>query len=156
MHQRRLTPEARVYAIGELARRAGVDAADFQEWSVEIRQRETRVRLGRNSTKEIVFPFNEVDIFACSRFSWPFENDRINELLPNFVVPHVRPLQAVGQPLFALAGDVAPFAVDFCASAGMVANSARNAPKSKPRYRSNWVAVSTSSDSGFRSPAATT
>lgn len=51
----RITPEARRYALKELARRAGVARGFFQTWKIEIRRESTIVQIGNNSSARIIF-----------------------------------------------------------------------------------------------------
>ena len=50
------TPEARVYAVKELARRAGVSRDFFREWRIEVRQDHTVVSFGSDSSAKVYFP----------------------------------------------------------------------------------------------------
>jgi hypothetical protein len=52
----KVTPEARRYAVKELARRAGVPRDFFREWRIEVGRDQTTVFLGSETNHKILFP----------------------------------------------------------------------------------------------------
>src|SRR6202044_2362093 len=60
--QVRITPQARCYAIFELARRAGISAEFQRQWTIRVDAKETTVQLASTGEKTIVFPHASPDL----------------------------------------------------------------------------------------------
>ena len=103
----RITPQARHYAIAELARRAGVPANFFQTWKISITTDSTIIEIANGTRKQILFPHVpeasmrklEEGHLPCSRASWM--NDRAPNAgrIPELIVPFVS-CDRRHQPLF--------------------------------------------------------
>jgi len=91
-----LTYEGRLYAIRELARRAGVQESMFRSWRIECGSKWTTVYVEYGSDKCVRFasapstdgmpPSNlRLEVVHCE---WTYPpNDRLRDLIPDFVVP---------------------------------------------------------------------
>lgn len=105
-----ISPEARRYAVKELARRAGVTAELFQSWRIEPGEEVTTVFIQPGTDKRIRFrharSFQHTRpsrSFHTARASWWQRPDEsVRSLIPDFLVPfsedatHRRPLFAPG------------------------------------------------------------
>jgi len=90
------TREARIYAIREIARRAGVSGELFKSWRIETDPSATTVYVSADRQRKIRFPFRplcdlgELPSFANSvlRATWTFDPPEIlRKSTPDFVVP---------------------------------------------------------------------
>jgi hypothetical protein len=92
----RITPQARRYAIEELARRAGVPASFYRAWKVTTEQSRTVVNIANGRSVQITFPHASAEVLRdlaqgrihTSRACWmktPAEH--LARLIPDFVVP---------------------------------------------------------------------
>jgi hypothetical protein len=109
-----LSQEARYYALGQLARRAGVTPEFFRSWRVESRGDETIVHLEESPAKQIRFVNTPK---ACwrgltagrhytARASWMFPPaEGVEHLIPDFVVPFCYEKLAAPRPLFSPIGE---------------------------------------------------
>jgi hypothetical protein len=105
-----LTREARLYAIGEIFRRAGVSTPWSKTWRIEINDLSATVYLDSNGKKRIVFPVQSApngphSILSgkTSRAGWAYPpSANLRDSIPDFVVPFVGTRQASGtSPVFA-------------------------------------------------------
>jgi hypothetical protein len=106
-----LTPEARRYAIGEIARRAGVSNAWSKSWRIEFSDQSTTIRLDSSAKKSIVFPVqpatqplsHSILSGVTSRAAWAYPpGANLLDSVPDFVVPFVGCNQTGGiSPVFA-------------------------------------------------------
>jgi hypothetical protein len=106
-----LTPEARRYAIGEIARRAGVSNAWSKTWRIEIGDQSTTIRLDSDGKKSIEFPVHpapdgmphSILSGVTSRAAWAYPpGANVQDSVPDFVVPFVGRDQTGGiSPVFA-------------------------------------------------------
>ena len=109
-----------MYAIRELARRAGVSAEFFSSWQCGEEDSCTFIRLGPDRSKEIRFPTSpaagrtrpQLDRQVV-RAAWPFPPERnLLDLVPDFVIPFVSSPQEQ-LPIFSTASlDRIDFAFD--------------------------------------------
>ncbi len=92
----RISPQARRYALWELARRAGVPKEIFQTWEIRHEMNGTVIEAFPKIGKQIVFPNATGDLLrdiAANRAStirrgWMYEPDRdVKSLVPDFIVP---------------------------------------------------------------------
>lgn len=105
--RRGLSPEARKYAVKELARRAGVSHDIFHSWEVEVRSDCTVLTIVPDGSKTIAFPHAPDDVLsdiATGRFpiaeaGWP-EQPRDALLKQNLVLPFLKPNGDAALPLF--------------------------------------------------------
>jgi hypothetical protein len=89
------TPAARVYALGELAKRAGVSPDFFRTWTVEVTSECTRISFPSRPGKTIVFRHAPADWWArmnapvpVARARWMFAPAQaLAAAIPNFFVP---------------------------------------------------------------------
>lgn len=106
-----VTREARLYALKELARRAGVSAEFFNSWKIDVRDNETTIYIEPGTAKLIRFrnaPPNfwrdlVVANFHTVRASWshpPLES--VRNLVPDFVIPFSPEKQDGKWPLFSV------------------------------------------------------
>jgi hypothetical protein len=106
------TPEARIYAVKELARRAGVSRDFFRNWRIEVRQDHTLVSLGPDSNGKVYFPHTtelQLQQFASNgipvgRAAWfcPPEDTRTP---PDLFVPFCDLSSDAFQPLYTQVGE---------------------------------------------------
>jgi hypothetical protein len=91
-----ITPEARQYAIHEIAKRAGVSEELYKRWRFEIGHRTTTIYVEVFGKKKIVFPTQSVsDELAASivrgqtsRATWAYPPAaKLRNSIPEFVVP---------------------------------------------------------------------
>jgi len=91
-----ISPQARVYGLKELARRAGVTAEFFRTWKIEVGAEETTVHVHPDTGKKVRFKhlgregWSELKtrIFHTTKASWMCPPpDHLKELVPDFVVP---------------------------------------------------------------------
>jgi hypothetical protein len=101
------TPEARRYALKELARRAGVTAEQFRDWRIEVGDDLTTVFPVPGSACAIRFPnlpgpltpgLRERRSMQATWLSEPPPG--LRDLVPHFVIPFVTQSGAQGRPLF--------------------------------------------------------
>lgn len=94
----KLTREARIYGVREIARRAGVSDDLISGWRIEITDRSTLVSLDPNGKKKICFPFDmgnqglsSADIKSKpARATWAYPPPtELARLTPDFVIPFV-------------------------------------------------------------------
>jgi hypothetical protein len=92
----RITPQARYYAIEELARRAGVPASFYRTWKITSERHRTVVQIANGRDVQITFPHASAELLRdlaqgrihTTRACWmrqPSEN--LNSLIPEFLVP---------------------------------------------------------------------
>jgi len=104
---RRITREARLYALRELARRAGVSREFFLTWKIEVAEERTLVRLDAGGCRHICFahapdkPYSRIATqeLPVGRAGWlrpPFGNSPPEDLL----IPFSRGDTTPGMPLF--------------------------------------------------------
>jgi hypothetical protein len=111
--QVRITPQARCYAIAELARRAGV-APEFQrQWKIRVDAKETIVTLDSSGDKTIVFPHASPDLLRelsagrirTVRRRWMYTPKNATTLnIPDFLVPFARDTDNFPRTLFVSRG----------------------------------------------------
>jgi hypothetical protein len=100
----RISHGARLYALWELSRRAGVTFDWFDRWKITLGPDVLVIRLGQDSPGEIRFPF----FFRAERTprkivhkEWSREvPNEIREQVPNFLVPFCHRESIPRQPLF--------------------------------------------------------
>ena len=103
----RITPQARYYAIAELARRAGVPASFFQAWKISFTTKETIVEIANGTHKQIHFPHASeaalrnlaAGFFPCTEALWIDESKPNAGRIPELIVPFVS-AERNRQPLF--------------------------------------------------------
>ena len=109
-----LTREARLYAIAQIARRAGVSKHWSRNWRVDIDQQWATIHLDSRSRKKIVFPVTlapdrEAHSFLSgetSRAAWAYPPaSHLYDSVPDFVVPFVGGKSASGLPPIFAASD---------------------------------------------------
>jgi hypothetical protein len=92
----RITPQARHYAIEELARRAGVPASFFRTWKITPEQHRTVVQIANGRDVQITFPHASAELLRdlaqgrihTSRACWMKPpNGNLSSLIPDFLVP---------------------------------------------------------------------
>jgi hypothetical protein len=92
----RITPQARRYAVAELARRAGVSDAVQKLWKVIVEEARTIVHLPGVPERQIIFPHASSKLLrglsagqaSCQRRSWMFSPPAsVASIVPSFVVP---------------------------------------------------------------------
>jgi hypothetical protein len=104
----KLTPEAKRWALGELARRAGVSDEFFACWRIEFTGEQTVVHLEPGTAKQVRFPNIEPRGWRemCAgrthtlRASWMKVPGNIDNLIPDFPVPYCREIPVEVRPLF--------------------------------------------------------
>jgi hypothetical protein len=111
----RITPQARRYAIAELARRAGVPEAFYQQWKISVEVDRTVVHLPGNVERQIVFPHAAPDHFrelSDGHVRWVHRSWMTSSSappvdgIPDFIVPFTKDEQnCAGKPLFILSGN---------------------------------------------------
>jgi hypothetical protein len=111
--QVRITPQARCYAIAELARRAGV-APEFQkQWTIRVDARETIVTLDSSGNRTIIFPHASPDLLRelsagrmrTVRRRWMYSPKNATALnIPDFLVPFARDTDSFPRTLFVSRG----------------------------------------------------
>ena len=121
-----LSREARLYALKELARRAGVGRDFFQSWTIDFQDQETIIHLPAGTDKRIHFknalPQFWKDVLAgrfhTIRASWMHPPPEVLAgLVPDFVVPFSCVRQSKQCPLFlAVDEDCVECSVDLPAS----------------------------------------
>jgi hypothetical protein len=94
----RITPQARRYALWELARRAGVSNEVFRTWTIRHSPNGTVLETFPSTGKHIYFPNAKPEVlrklagnhFATVRRSWLYDPDaELRNLVPDFIVPFV-------------------------------------------------------------------
>jgi hypothetical protein len=104
----RITPQARRYALLELARRAGVSAETLRTWTLRQDPKGTLLEVSSNPSKQILFPNATPELLrkiganqaSTVRREWLYEPPAvIKNALPDFVVPFSDGSEAAG-PLF--------------------------------------------------------
>ncbi len=111
--QVRITPQARCYAIGELARRAGV-APEFQrQWTIRVDAKETVVALDSSGNRTIAFPHASPDLLRelsagrirTVRRRWMYSPKNATVLnIPDFLVPFAKDTDNFPRTLFVSRG----------------------------------------------------
>jgi hypothetical protein len=111
--QVRITPQARCYAIYELARRAGVSAEFQKQWAIRVDAKETTIALDAQGEKTIVFPHATPDLLRelsagkirTVRRRWMFapKNGAVLNI-PDFQVPFARDTDNFPKTLFVSLG----------------------------------------------------
>jgi hypothetical protein len=105
----RITPQARQYAIEELARRAGVPESFYRSWKITTEQYRTTVHIANGRTVQITFPHAAADVLRdlvqgkiyTSRACWMREpSGTIGQLIPDFIVPFSGANNGSLKPLF--------------------------------------------------------
>jgi hypothetical protein len=99
----RIAEEARLYALEELCRRAGLRDDDRRRWRVE-QQPEALVLRRAEGARLVVFPAAKAELRAerVVRKGWLKEPDAdIGGSVPDFVVPFCSTESKAGEPLFA-------------------------------------------------------
>jgi hypothetical protein len=94
---------ARLYALRELSRRAGVTNADFQRWKIDVEANELTVQPQWDAPGWIRFPFDAAETHTAEvvKKAWYREPlAELRELIPDFVVPFCRVDSIAQQPLF--------------------------------------------------------
>ncbi|MGH9716746.1 MAG: polysaccharide deacetylase family protein [Candidatus Acidiferrales bacterium] len=108
----RITPQARRYALWELARRAGVSPELFRMWTIRHEARGTLIEAFVSKGKQVFFPNADPELFQqlsgnemrVVRKGWFCEPDSgIKELVPDFIVPFANSGRA-SEPLFIAVG----------------------------------------------------
>jgi hypothetical protein len=111
--QVRITPQARHYAISELARRAQIPAEFQKRWTIRVEAGETIVVLDERGEKTIVFPHATPDLLRelsagrirTVRRRWMFfPKDAAEVNISDFLVPFARDVDALPRPLFVSKG----------------------------------------------------
>jgi hypothetical protein len=111
--QVRITPQARIYAISELARRAGVSAELQKQWTIRVEANETIVSLDTTGEKTIVFPHATPDLLRelsagkirTIRRRWMFPPVNAATLnIPEFIIPFARDTDSLPRTLFVARG----------------------------------------------------
>jgi hypothetical protein len=108
----RLSPEARRYAVKELARRAGVTREFFEKWKIEVSAERTRIVFGTGQDKVIHFlhaketdiPFHAGEQFPIAKADWmrPKANGAFTKRL---ILPFCYPDREDGEPLYRIDGN---------------------------------------------------
>jgi len=102
-----VTRQARLYAIAELARRAGVPADFFRTWKISVGADSTVVEIPNGTRKQIHFPHVSSKLlsdlaqrtFPVARASWMDSSANAAKSIPEFVIPFVGTLEGC-PPLF--------------------------------------------------------
>src|SRR5215472_2602885 len=114
----RTLPASRIYAIREIARRAGVSAEYFSSWQCAEEDSWTVIRLGPNRSKKIRFPSTRTSKRApCPqldrqivRAAWAYPTDqKVMDGVPDFILPFVDSQQE-RLPVFSI---MSPDSIDF-------------------------------------------
>jgi hypothetical protein len=107
----RITPQARYYALGELARRAGIPMDFFRTWKVTVTREKTIFEISNGTTKYISFPHaNSKHLKDLAAGNFSFVTVPLAGNLPGpgdtsisyCVVPFVAPVITERRPLFHL------------------------------------------------------
>ena len=107
--QVRITPQARCYAIFELARRAGISPDLQKQWTIRVDATETIVTLDAAGEKTIVFPHATPELLRelsagrirTVRRRWMFSPKNATILnIPDFMVPFARDTDNFHKTLF--------------------------------------------------------
>jgi hypothetical protein len=102
-----LTRAARLYALRELARRAGVEFSFFRTWSVDVQSECTVVSFSQNPGASITFVHAREEWWSCEngkqvpvgRACWMrHPGDVLATRIPDFVLPFIDPIAS--GPLF--------------------------------------------------------
>lgn len=117
-------PAARLYAIRELAVRAGVSAEFFRKWTFENEDAWTTVKLGSGVAGRIRFPSfagqRELQQLKRStgRATWANEPAwALREKVPDFIIPFVASAEDEREPVFAFSKDCVDFRWDLPSAA---------------------------------------
>jgi len=111
--QVRITPQARCYAIFELARRAGISAEFQRQWTIRVDAKETTVQLDSAGEKTIVFPHASPDLLRelsagrirTVRRRWMYAPQNAAVLdIPDFFVPFAKDADNFPKTLFVSRG----------------------------------------------------
>jgi uncharacterized protein DUF7033 len=107
--QVRITPQARCYAIAELARRGGISAEFQKQWTIRVDAKETTITLDALGEKTIVFPHASPDLLRelsggrirTVRRRWMYSPKSATELnVPDFLVPFAKDTDNFPKTLF--------------------------------------------------------
>jgi len=106
------TPEARGYAVRELARRAGVSREFYRKWKIEVAIDRTIVSLGPEADgeihflheKEIVLETISRDTIPVARAAW-LSAPPVSMAPPDLLLPFCEPNSDPSQPLYQRAGE---------------------------------------------------
>lgn len=91
-----VSPEARIYAVKELARRAGVTADFFGCWRIVVSDEETTVLLQPGTRRQVRFKHASPEtwdelkahVFHTTKASWMYPPPgQLKQLVPDFVIP---------------------------------------------------------------------
>ncbi len=102
-----ISPEARIYALRELTRRAGVDPSLFAKWHIELQPDKSLLWVGERAC--IQFPNAGLDFwrelangkFRVARAKWTFPAaNELGKLIPDLIVPFAE--TEISGPLFRL------------------------------------------------------
>lgn len=113
--------KARIYAIRELARRAGVSEEFFRTWRFEGEGRWTSVRLESGANKMLRFPDATTNRDgkpgqlrrSVARAKWTYEPDgNLGKWVPEFIVPFVAEAEDEPGPIFRVQDDCVEFKWD--------------------------------------------
>ncbi len=107
--QVRITPQARLYAIAELARRAGVGAEIQNQWKIHVEADRTVIDILPGGQSQIIFPHASPDLLhelsagriRTVRRGWmslPKYSDEQN--IPDFLIPFAKDSDSFSKPLF--------------------------------------------------------
>lgn len=111
--QVRITPQARCYAISELARRAGISAEFQKQWTIRVDAKETTITLDALGEKTIVFPHASPDLLRelsagrirTVRRRWMYSpKDAVALNILDFVVPFAKDTDNFPKSLFVCRG----------------------------------------------------
>ena len=109
-----VTREARLYAIREIARRAGVSPAWSKTWRIEVSDQAVSIHLDLSGKKRIVFPVGAgahgtTDLILSGKTShaaWAYPPAAtLRDAVPDFVIPFVGRRQSDGTPPVFAASD---------------------------------------------------
>jgi hypothetical protein len=120
-----VSPEARIYALWELSRRAGVTRDQFDAWRIDHRHDRDVIWINGESSQRIEFPIAPPDFWnslgshpiEVRRLSWMFQPPQaVRAAIPHLVVPFSGDVRD-GQPLFqAVDSDTVACSVDLLTS----------------------------------------
>jgi len=111
--QVRITPQARCYAIFELARRAGIPAEFQRQWTIQVDADETTVTLDETGARIIVFPHASPELLRelsagkirTVRRRWMFAPKNGTLLnVPDFIIPFAKDADGFPKTLFVSRG----------------------------------------------------
>ena len=122
-----VTRECRLYALRELAKRAGVSPDFFRSWRIQWSADEMLVYLDSSSRVKIRFPFSQPEPTAnllqrrVARLAWMASpSESIYEQVRGFVVPFASQSEAEVTPLFFKEENAISCSLDLLASIAMI------------------------------------